>query len=78
MKDPALLEYIGREMQGEGLPAIIQRIRDRQAAVLPSALVPGNTDGVKHEIQTLNWVIDMIVNFKNHVESDTDGETAAG
>ena len=75
MTDQELLTYVQREMQGQGLPAIIGKIKKQQADLIPSALVPGDTDRDKYEIQALAWVIDLIINFENHVEPDTDGDT---
>lgn len=75
MTDPELAAYIESELKKEGLPGILKKIRDRQALLVPAALMPGNTESIKTEISTLGWVLEMIENFSNNIESDTDGDT---
>lgn len=56
----------------DGLPAMLYRLRERMAILTTEALHPGDTEGAKHRLLELKYVIDFFENFNEYADTETE------
>lgn len=56
-----------------GFFLFLKKIKEQRESLIKAAIAPGDTEGIKHEIRSLKWVLDQSENLKR---TDTDSETA--